>query len=175
MDIEEICEASFYEQEHRKEPKSAGIRQASPVVERTHGLVQIRYGISGYGRTLLLPSETIEHDMYELVEVCQPASFGRNGKDVYDDSCRKALKLDTTSFCTDSCPYRSGIIDTVTQILLPGVSTRRRGIRAELYKLNVYSGPSDKFKPHVDTPRGNDQIGSLVVCLPSAFEGETFT
>ena len=45
----------------------------------------------------------------------------------------------------------------VTQILLPGVSTRRRGIRAELYKLNVYSRPSDKFKAHVDTPRGKDR------------------
>ncbi|CAD0094426.1 unnamed protein product, partial [Aureobasidium mustum] len=45
------------------------------------------------------------------------------------------------------------------------------GIRAELYKLNIYSGPSGKFRAHVDTPRSETQIGSLVVCLPSAFEG----
>ncbi|KAG9571687.1 hypothetical protein KCU97_g15840, partial [Aureobasidium melanogenum] len=44
-------------------------------------------------------------------------------------------------------------------------------IRAELYKLNVYSGPSGKFKAHVDTPRSETQVGSLVVCLPSEFEG----
>lgn len=46
-----------------------------------------------------------------------------------------------------------------------------RGLRAELYKLNVYSGPSGLFKPHVDTPRSEMQIGSLVVCLPVQFEG----
>jgi hypothetical protein len=46
-----------------------------------------------------------------------------------------------------------------------------RGIRAELYKLNVYSGPSGHFKPHVDTPRSGMQVGSLVVCLPVAFQG----
>jgi hypothetical protein len=45
------------------------------------------------------------------------------------------------------------------------------GIRAELYKLNFYSGPSGQFRAHVDTPRSETQIGSLVVCLPSEFEG----
>lgn len=46
-----------------------------------------------------------------------------------------------------------------------------RGLRAELYKLNVYSGPDGVFKPHVDTPRSASQIGRLVVCLPVGFEG----
>ena len=48
---------------------------------------------------------------------------------------------------------------------------RCRGLRAELYKLNVYSGPAGVFKPHVDTPRSASQIGSLVVCLPVEFSG----
>jgi hypothetical protein len=43
--------------------------------------------------------------------------------------------------------------------------------QAELYKLNVYSAPNGKFKPHVDTPRSEDQIGSLVISLPSAHQG----
>lgn len=37
--------------------------------------------------------------------------------------------------------------------------------------LQIYSAPSGKFKAHVDTPRSNGQIGSLVVCLPLAHEG----
>lgn len=41
-----------------------------------------------------------------------------------------------------------------------------RGVHTELYKLNIYSGPSGRFKSHVDTPRGMTQFGSLVVCLP---------
>lgn len=35
----------------------------------------------------------------------------------------------------------------------------------------VYSSPSGKFKPHIDTPRGSTQFGSLVVCLPLEHEG----
>jgi Rps23 Pro-64 3,4-dihydroxylase Tpa1-like proline 4-hydroxylase len=47
--------------------------------------------------------------------------------------------------------------------------------QADLYKLNVYSAPNGKFKPHVDTPRSKDQIGSLVVSLPSAHQGGQLT
>ena len=35
----------------------------------------------------------------------------------------------------------------------------------------IYSAPSGKFHAHVDTPRGPQQFGSLVVCLPHAHEG----
>lgn len=35
----------------------------------------------------------------------------------------------------------------------------------------VYSGPSGKFKSHVDTPRSDEQMGSLVVCLPLKHSG----
>jgi hypothetical protein len=48
-------------------------------------------------------------------------------------------------------------------------------LQAELYKFHVYSAPNGKFKPHVDTPRSKDQIGSLVVLLPSAHHGGQLT
>ncbi|KAL9599312.1 MAG: hypothetical protein Q9219_003939 [cf. Caloplaca sp. 3 TL-2023] len=35
----------------------------------------------------------------------------------------------------------------------------------------MYSAPSGMFKPHVDTPRGATQFGSLVVCLPFRHRG----
>lgn len=41
------------------------------------------------------------------------------------------------------------------------------------YFRQVYSAPSGKFHAHVDTPRGPQQFGSLVVCLPYAHEGGT--
>ncbi|KAK7994941.1 hypothetical protein PG990_013714 [Apiospora arundinis] len=114
-----------------------------------------------------------ETSLKRLVQHCQPATFGRGGKDVYDESYRRAGKMDPTSFCTTFDPYIAGIIDTVAQVLLPSVydSATHRGVRAELYKLNVYSAPSGKFKPHVDTPRSREQFGSLVVCLPVDHEG----
>ncbi|KAF2499038.1 hypothetical protein BU16DRAFT_503041 [Lophium mytilinum] len=109
----------------------------------------------------------------KLVNDCQPATFGHNGKDIYDETYRKATKLDTTAFSSTFNPYEVGIIDAIAQVLLPSLPGGDifRGVRAELYKLNVYSGPSGKFKAHVDTPRGSAQFGSLVVCLPCDHDG----
>lgn len=75
----------------------------------------------------------------KLVRDCQPASFGYKGKDVLDESYRKATKLDRSAFAVDFCPYELGIIDTIAQVLLPnaGGNNGTHGVRAELYKLNV--------------------------------------
>ncbi|KAI9707895.1 MAG: hypothetical protein M1820_004501 [Bogoriella megaspora] len=110
----------------------------------------------------------------QLVQDCAPATFGLKGKDVLDETYRKASKLDNTEFSVDFCPYELGIVDTVAQMLLPSVrheASKARCLRAELYKLNIYSGPSGKFRRHVDTPRSERQVGSLVVCLPVDHEG----
>ncbi|KAK4196281.1 putative 2og-fe oxygenase family protein [Triangularia verruculosa] len=104
-----------------------------------------------------------------LVADMQPATFGLGKKDVYDEEYRKALKLDPTQFSTNFCPYPVGIIDIISKILAPGVG--KSTVRAELYKLNVYEGPSGHFKAHVDTPRSKSQFGSLVICLPAEHSG----
>jgi len=132
--------------------------------------VTIRFGEPGSGLVLRLPTEGTDQALQSLLSSCEPATFGRGGQDVYDETYRRATKLDTTEFCTDFNPYEHGIVDIIAQLLLPPVRSDLSGIRAELYKLNAYSAPA-YFKPHVDTPRSSDQIGSLVVCLPSAFEG----
>jgi len=104
----------------------------------------------------------------QLLEDSQAASFGRGGEEVYDETYRKALKLDESAFSTNFSPYEIGIIDQITNLLLPFENVM---VKAELYKLNIYSGPSGEFKAHVDTPRSINQFGSLVVCLPIAHEG----
>ncbi|KAK4183046.1 putative 2og-fe oxygenase family protein [Podospora australis] len=110
-----------------------------------------------------------QQDVSGLVAEMAPATFGLGGKDVYDEEYRKAVKLDTSQFATNFCPYDVGIMDVVTKILVPALGDRTA--RAELYKLNVYEGPSGHFRAHVDTPRSPAQFGSLVVCLPIAHEG----
>ncbi|KAK3370022.1 hypothetical protein B0H63DRAFT_421762 [Podospora didyma] len=105
----------------------------------------------------------------QLLAACQPATFGKGGEKVLEESYRKAGKMDASQFSTNFNPYEHGIIDTLAQALVRG--EYYPGIRAELYNLNIYSGPSGKFKPHVDTPLSKDQMGSLVVCLPYAYMG----
>lgn len=93
-----------------------------------------------------LPSKSPDNtgDLVHLVNSCQPATFGRGRVDVYDESYRKAGKLDPSDFSTNFNPYEFGIIDSIAKMLLPSVPggpdakvTCSRGIRAELYKLNV--------------------------------------
>lgn len=119
-----------------------------------------------------------ESTLEDLVRDCEPATFGSNGEDVFDETVRKAGKLEAYKFSTNFNPYDYGIVDVVAQELLPGIVRAGRqplinrwGVVAELYKLNVYSFPCGMFKPHIDTPRGRTQFGSLVVCLPTKFQG----
>jgi hypothetical protein len=87
--------------------------------------------------TFPLSSEEEHKAVEKLVAGTQPASFGYQGRDVIDESYRKASKLDTSAFSTNFCPYEVGIIDVIGQALLPKVPSSSQGIRAELYKLNV--------------------------------------
>lgn len=78
----------------------------------------------------------------QLLQACDPATFGLGQKDVLDETYRKAGKLDNTQFSVSFHPADHGILDTITQTLLPNLLPNdkradHRGVLAELYKLNV--------------------------------------
>lgn len=143
---------------------------------------------------LTLPESSTESSVEQLAKDCTVASFGRGGQDVVDTAYRQAGKLDITQFASTFHPADFGLLENIEQILVPDMGkkpkddTHSRKLIAERYKLNVclpfaflitswvqctYSvlGPSGHFRTHVDTPRSGSQIGSLVVCLPAAFQG----
>ena len=115
-------------------------------------------------RKVVLPGAS-DADVQQLLDACTVASFGVNDQLVTDTSYRNAVKLDpehfTTSFHVADTP-----IQLNAMVMVPNV----QGIRAELYKLNIYSA-GGFFKAHVDTPRSDQMFGSLVVCLPTQFSG----
>ncbi|KAL2222651.1 hypothetical protein M432DRAFT_595402 [Thermoascus aurantiacus ATCC 26904] len=157
---------------------------ASDSTRRTSPPVSIFWSTAtdSNARKLVLPlSDTEESSpsvLRQLVTDCSPATFGKGNKDVLDPSYRMAGKLDPDRFSSSFHPANFGIVENIEQILLPSVSTdlenalQFRRLTADLYKLNVYSGPSGTFRKHVDTPRSSSQIGLLVVCLPCQFKGE---
>ncbi|KAH8824977.1 hypothetical protein DL96DRAFT_153001 [Flagelloscypha sp. PMI_526] len=103
----------------------------------------------------------------QLTETCEPATFGKGGEDVFDESYRKAGKLDNNRF--------SPLFDVRnTGVLAAAVSGLGRDpnehVHAELYKLNVY-GKGSFFRPHKDTPRSAKMFGSLVIIFPTVHEG----
>ncbi|KAB8266161.1 hypothetical protein BDV32DRAFT_115206 [Aspergillus pseudonomiae] len=150
---------------------------------RVSGPINIFWSIEdGSARRLSLPLRTDAEDaspevLQHLIASCGPANFGRGEQNVMDLSYRKAGKLDPENFATSFHPADFGIIEAIEKVLLPGMlgkATNKLGSRkiyAELYKMNIYSGPSGLFRSHVDTPRSQTQVGSLVVCLPARFSG----
>lgn len=74
-----------------------------------------------------------------LVGDCQPATFGRFNKDVLDEDYRKASKIDETDFSTNFNPHEYDVINTIVQTLTDNSEDGEfRGIKAELYNLNVH-------------------------------------
>ena len=106
-----------------------------------------------------------EAAMIKLLDVCSVASYGYEGKDVVDKSYRNAFKLDPDNFITSFQICSTPILQEI-QSIVPTVV----GLRAELYKLNIYA-LGGFFKAHLDTPRSEKMFGSLVVCLPTQFTG----
>jgi len=79
-----------------------------------------------------------ETQAQDLNRACSPATFGLNNQDVFDESYRKAGKLDVGKFSWPFSPAsRSDFIVQLISGLFPSDSLRK-GIRFELYKLNVY-------------------------------------
>ncbi|CAI6092753.1 unnamed protein product [Clonostachys chloroleuca] len=158
-------------------PESASSKSSSPT-SGAHPLVTLRWDpkdvstLASQSKLIFPIEETTAGNLKHLLAEMKPATFGRGGEDVYDESYRKASKLEPQNFSTNFCPYSTGIIGEISQLLLPDPDRAgQRIIKAELYKLNAYTGPSGHFRSHVDTPRSRSQFGSLVVCLPVKHEG----
>ncbi|OSX57111.1 hypothetical protein POSPLADRAFT_1112134, partial [Postia placenta MAD-698-R-SB12] len=108
-------------------------------------------------------------ELLELNDTCDVATFGRNHENVHDETYRRAGKLDSAHFSVKVDLLNSGLLDLICDDLLDD-DYEERGIRAEMYKLNVY-GKDSFFKPHVDTPRGQSMFGTLVIVFPPPHDG----
>lgn len=116
-------------------------------------------------------------DLSPLIEASKQASFGRGGEEVLDPNYRQALVLKKDRFGT--IPH--SLVDALVQDILPAIhqglfpfvdlgTGAQHRIVAELDKLNVY-GVGDFFKGHVDTPRSDKMMGTLLINLPVEHEG----
>ena len=79
-------------------------------------------------------------ELDQLAAACQPATFGHGTEDVYDETYRKAGKMDAQNFSVPLDPVSSGLIQTIESQLAPTQANKPMSIKAEIYKLNVYGG-----------------------------------
>ena len=128
---------------------------------------QANSSTDGYGSaatTKLLERQA--EDLKDLVAEMPQASFGHGKQTKQDKSVRDALQLSGKDFEINiSDQQLESILTQVKENLL-----LETDIVAELYSLNVYQ-KGGKFLKHKDTPRGDDMIGTLLICLPSLFCG----
>ncbi|KAJ7215357.1 hypothetical protein GGX14DRAFT_442819 [Mycena pura] len=127
------------------------------------------HGDEKNARSINLDGEVSEEELEQLVAACDPAPFGLDDKDVLDEKVRKAGQIDVENFVARLDVSAAGIIDAIIPEILSGEKSNRV-LRAEMYKLNVY-GRGCFFKPHQDTPRAQNMIGSLVIFFPTAHKG----
>ncbi|KAF9219154.1 hypothetical protein BS17DRAFT_804538 [Gyrodon lividus] len=99
-------------------------------------------------------SKASSEELEVLYQWCQPATFGLN---VFDETYRKAGKMDLDAFLTLFDPRRLGIHDVIDSELLASVT--------RAYQDRVASSSSR------DTPHDYKMFGSLVVIFPSPHEG----
>ena len=94
----------------------------------------------GFEERLQLPAVSTYRTLRELQhlsEACRPATFGLSPENVYDESYRKALQMDTSDFATKFTVTDSRLMDVVRSELLEGHESKK-AINAELYKSNGY-------------------------------------
>lgn len=98
------------------------------------------------------------------------AAFGHGRETKLDRSVRDALQLQADAFEID---FPQLVLDQIISDVLNKLNIET-GIVAERYSLNVYR-ENGKFLKHKDTPRGDDMVGTLVLCLPSYYTGGAMT
>ncbi|KAJ3129567.1 hypothetical protein HK098_001043 [Nowakowskiella sp. JEL0407] len=113
-----------------------------------------------------LTRESIE----ALLQAGRPASFGVGSEEILDPEYRKAIAITPAEFSVNFHRVLPIILYQISSIF--GTSPNIE-IQAQLYQLNIYES-GGFFKTHVDTPRGNNMFGSLVVGLPIDHRGGEF-
>jgi predicted 2-oxoglutarate/Fe(II)-dependent dioxygenase YbiX len=106
----------------------------------------------------------------QLCAVADPAPFGRRSETVHDARVRDTWQIERGRLKIDTRRWRRS--------LDPALATIRRSLglpegvelAVVLDKLLVY-GPGQFFAPHQDTERDDAMVGTLVVTLPSKYEG----
>eukprot|EP00930_Biecheleria_cincta_P058230 TRINITY_DN44089_c0_g1_i1.p1 TRINITY_DN44089_c0_g1~~TRINITY_DN44089_c0_g1_i1.p1 ORF type:complete len:659 (+),score=131.70 TRINITY_DN44089_c0_g1_i1:63-2039(+) len=107
-----------------------------------------------------------EGKLKTLVAKMPQAAFGHGKETKVDTTVRDALQLQATSFEVD---VPQAALDDILAKVRAGLHLDME-IVAERYSLNVYR-QKGHFLKHKDTPRGDDMLGTLVLCLPSYYTG----
>ncbi len=105
----------------------------------------------------------------ELVKKCRQAPYGKGEKTLVDTNVRRVWQLAPDRFALTNPDWQAYLATTV-QAVRRELGLEKQALDAHLYNLLVYE-PGGFFLPHRDGEKLDRMVATLVIVLPSAFEG----
>jgi hypothetical protein len=107
----------------------------------------------------------VDDSIKNLINTCNPACYGHGNKLCCDETVRKAYCMKKDEFNTNLDIHAQSLLKCISETLIT-----ENDLICSRDKLNIYT-KGGHFKTHKDTLVNDKMIGSLVICLPSYFEG----
>lgn len=148
------------------EALSAIVRSGSYCVSGTAPAVLPGLEIEGLG-PIGLP--LVAKQAKELIKFCEQAPYGKGEKTVVDPSVRRVWRLEPNRFKLTNPEWNQFVATTVGKVQ-EGLGLEKQKLESHLYDLLLYE-PGSFFLPHRDGERLNRMVATLIISLPSSYEG----
>jgi len=105
----------------------------------------------------------------QLIKQCHQAPYGKGIETVVDTKVRNAWELDPKQFELTN-PHWEAFIQELVKTVQQELGLENHQLSAHLYKLLVYEKGSF-FLPHRDGEKLDNMVATMVIALPSVYEG----
>ena len=142
------------------------------------------FACSGYLPELCLPGLVVENighislpvqdeQAKKIIEVAKKAPFGLGSKTLVDETVRKTWQLDPNQITIKNEHFLAGVENVVASVK-KHLGCDKKTVQANLYKVLLYE-KGGHFKAHRDTEKEKGMFATMVIQLPSKFEGGKIT
>ncbi len=105
----------------------------------------------------------------EMMKHCDQAPYGKGEKTIVDTSVRRVWRMEPDRFSLTNPDWKRFIEETVSKVQNE-LGLERQQLESHLYDLLLYE-PGSFFLPHRDGEKLARMVATLVIVLPSSYEG----
>ena len=109
----------------------------------------------------------------KIIEVAKKAPFGMGARTVVDETVRKTWQLDPRQITIKNEHFLAGV-EKVVSTVKKQLGCDKKSVQANLYKVLLYE-KGGHFKAHRDTEKEKGMFATMVIQLPSKFDGGKIT
>lgn len=113
-----------------------------------------------------------EYTANELIKVSSQAPYGLNDQTLVDTNVRDSYQIQPDQIEIKN-PEWNAKLDLLVQRVSKELGCSNKNVHAKLYKMLLYK-KGGHFKKHRDTEKEKNMFATMVVQLPSIYEGGTF-